>query len=324
MLKSPIPATVLRWTGFEDANDVLIHLQALVETAFKTQIKTELFVAGKKQQIWGFELETGLWVVVYFYPPQVSLTTLTTLLQIQKLAQSQNFQAPLPLFNTPHRFGQSSITIESYLAGERAPDPHKSEDIQLMAFALAGLHQATCTLHHLPQLPSQSTWQANYFSTSTSQNSHESEWLHLLTRPLHRRLKQTTGRMVISPLFWSPDQLRLTEAKIAAVYGWKQLFLQPELWAVGRAAAHFSHSFQTDQGPPPAPSEIQKFMTAFTQARGIPFITNELRFIEASITWTLAEIALQEQNSDPLNRDWEGSYREALTRHARPYYVSLV
>ncbi|MBT9545880.1 MAG: hypothetical protein IV090_10865 [Candidatus Sericytochromatia bacterium] len=323
-LKGQLPLHLLEWTGFVDFQQLLRELQALLHQTLATEIDTLLFIEGEQKQVWGFKMAQSNDLVVHFYPPERSKETLTTLLQIQKLAHAQKFQAPQTLL-PPHAFGQCRISIELCLLGSRKPHPHQSGDIQLMAQTLARLHQVTCTLHALPALPHmQIPCQALFSKAVPKERRSETEWLGVLTHTLLRRLRQETGRQVLSPMYWTPSQLQIKQQELAAVYSWSKLTLQPELWALGRAMASLGFLSQTEPGQPASTIEMQRFLATFCEVRGVPFLTSELRYLEASLTWAMAEIALKEQQSDPHNRHWEGSYREALTKHAHPYYLSLL
>lgn len=324
-LNGQLPEHLLAWTGFADFQQMLAKLQALLAETLALEIETLLFVEGQFKQVWGLKMTQGPDLVVHFYPPERSPESLTTLLQIQKLAHAQKFQAPQPLL-PPHPLGKSALSVEHCLLGKSKPHPHQNVDLRLMAQTLARLHQVTCTLHHLPHLPrSSSPWQADYFSGAVAKERRsETEWLKELTHTLLRRLRQEIGRQVLSPLYWTPSQIQLNHHELAAVYSWGKLVLQPELWALGRALAHFSRHSPAELGLPPSLIEIQKFLAAFSEVRGVPFVPAELRYLEASLTWSMAEIALEEQANDPKNLHWEGSYREALTKHAHPYYLSLL
>lgn len=323
-LNGQLPEHLLAWTGFTDFQELLAQLQALLAETLQVEIETLLFVEGQCKQVWGLKMTQGPDLVIHFYPPERSLETLTTLLQIQKLAHAQNFQAPSPIL-PPHPLGKSALSVEHCLLGSRKPHPRQNTDIRLMAQSLARLHQVTCTLHHLPHLPRRSTsWQADLFSEALPKERRtETEWLKELTHTLLRRLRQDTGRQVLSPLYWTPTQIQLNQHELTAVYSWGKLVLQPELWALGRALACFCGRSPNLSSPPPSLIEMQKFLAAFSEVRGVPFVPAELRYLEASLTWAMAEIALEEQSNDPKNLHWEGSYREALTKHAHPYYLSL-
>jgi hypothetical protein len=324
-LKGQLPVHLLEWTGFVDFQQLLRELQALLHQALEREIDTLLFVEGEQKQVWGLKMTQGDDLVIHFYPPECSGETLTTLLQIQKLAHAQKFQAPQTLL-PPHAFGQCQISVELCLLGSRKPHPHQNGDIQLMAQTLARLHQVTCTLHALPALPQmQIPCQTHLFSgAAPKERRSETEWLGALRHALQRRLRQETGRLVLSPLYWTPSQLQIKHQELAAVYSWSKLILQPELWALGRAMASLGFLSQTEPGQPASTIEMQRFLATFCEVRGVPFLASELRYLEACLTWAMAEIALKEQQGDPHNRHWEGSYREALTKHAHPYYLSLI
>jgi hypothetical protein len=175
-LKGQLPIHLLEWTGFVDFQQLLRELQALLHQTLAKEIDTLLFVEGEQKQVWGLKMTQGPDLVIHFCPPERSGETLTTLLQIQKLAHAQKFQAPQTLL-PPHALGQCQISVELCLLGSRKPHPHQSGDIQLMAQTLARLHQVTCTLHALPALPQTQTPSQSHLFSEPKERRSETEWL---------------------------------------------------------------------------------------------------------------------------------------------------
>ncbi|PIQ26583.1 hypothetical protein COW64_09630 [bacterium (Candidatus Blackallbacteria) CG18_big_fil_WC_8_21_14_2_50_49_26] len=325
LLKAEKIKEILAWTGFSDFITFEQTLLTLLNSHGPSEVKAFQAVHGQRQNAWVIEFKCGALEMLHLYPPEMNQAQLMAILQIQKIVHAQKYPCPLPL-SPPLQLGKTLISLEQFLHGERSLSAHHEQDIRMMAFSLAQLHQATCSFRFLPHLPAnQLSFNSKEFSKSTLKPfPPDCEWLLSLTHPLRRRLKQKVGREVLSPSEWYPEDFCFQHAKICGVFGWKTLSRESELWVVSQSVTHFTHAKYASHKAPPNPVEIKRFVAAFEEARGVPFDTKERRYLEASITWCMARTALKEQLEDPKALNWKGSYREALTQQKSPYFLSLL
>ena len=93
---------------------------------------------------------------------------------------------------------------------------------------------------------------------------------------------------VISHLDWSARNVRLSRSGVLAVYDWDSLSPAPAAVAAGQSAATWRSTGETSDTEAPPAGEIDRFLSAFAAARGIPFTEAERSVAHGAALWVMA------------------------------------
>lgn len=250
------------------------------------------FVAGWQAAVVGVELDDGREVVVKIRDPVAGLGER---LRCQARLWSAGFPCPRPLTGL-QPFGPLLASAES-LVPVQTGRPVTAAEMPAVAAALVGLvRRATAGWGGEPlgsppdwagwdRVSAASRWPRPGRGEVDLNASREPGWLRDLVVVAGARLRASTLPRVVGHVDWEPSNLGWTGDAITAVYDWDSLTVLSEAAVAGLAAA--VHPV-LDDGAGASVAQTAAFLTAYADARHVPWTAEEAGVAWAAGIWVLA------------------------------------
>ena len=252
----------------------------------------KLFTTGHLSLVMGLRLSDGQEVVIKARHPAPRLSGCYV---AQTKVHATGFACPQPLV-PPAPLGALSASAERYVPGGQplAATPLASE---LSASALAQLLACAPTPAELPSVEPAPPWAAWDHGEQgvwpvpddrdADLNAHPGpQWLDDLGQRVRARLTNSPSPAVIGHIDWEAQNLRWIGEQLLAVYDWDSIAARPEATIVGLAAA--VHTASGESLTDATDEQIETFLSAYDQARGRNFSTNERELAWAAGLWVRA------------------------------------
>ena len=256
-----------------------------------------LFYAASAGCVFGLELADGQRVVLKAYQSHWEPPFLRAVQRVQRAVAQTGFPCPTPVA-PPFAVGRGWATVESLLPD---PGPGSRLDESFLEQSAAGLvhliRSAGGLAHEDLDLHPYRRAEDDLYPTphnpifdlrgTTKGAAWIDEWAD---RSWSRRASDALPS-VIAYLDWSARNVRLTRAGIVAVYDWDSIGVASEATAAGQAAATWRSTGETLNVPSPDAGEVDRFILAFAQARGVPFSALEMAVARAAAVWVMTYAA---------------------------------
>lgn len=257
-----------------------------------------LFEAGNLSDVIGLQLADGRAVVVKARPP---VDRILACVQVQHYLWAAGFPCPQPLVG-PVPLGTLTATAEAFVPGGVQLDPGTDSPQRVAALLaqcirLAPPVEALSTLlpppawvqwdHDQPGI-----WPLPDDRPANLNEQQEPRWLDALALRVRQRLDQYQSLPVVGHVDWEAQNLRWIERRPHVVHDWDSVASRPEAVIVGAAAAVF-----TATGAPLTEATIEEtyvFLSAYEQARGQPWSSEERQVCWAAGLWVRAFNAKKE------------------------------
>lgn len=282
-----------------------------------------LFEAGNLSSVIGLQLADGRSVVVKARP---SADRILACVQVQRHLWAAGFPCPQPLAG-PVPLGHLTATAEAFVpgGGQLAPGPETPQRVAALLAQFIRLSPPVETLPTLLPSPAWVQWDHDQpgiwplpDDRPANLNEHqEPGWLDELALRVRGRLEQGHFLPVVGHVDWEAQNLRWVDQRPHVVHDWDSVASRPEAVIVGAAAAVFTatgaHLTEATI------EETQAFLTAYEQARGQPWSSEERQVCWAAGLWVRAFNAKKEAVSGtgaPLLERLASEATERLRRAA--------
>ena len=257
-----------------------------------------LFEAGHLSSVIGLQLVDGRAVVLKARPPA---DRIQACVKVQHHLWAAGFPCPQPLAG-PVPLGPWTATAEAWVPGgvQLAPGPDTPQRVAALLAQFIGLAPPVEALPTLLPSPPWVQWDHDQpgiwplpDDRPANLNEHqEPRWLDELALRVRGRLEQCHFLPVVGHGDWEAQNLRWIDRRPHVVHDWDSVASRPEAVIVGAAAAVF-----TATGAPLTEAtleETQAFLTAYEQARGQPWSSEERQVCWAAGLWVRAFNAKKE------------------------------
>jgi len=256
-----------------------------------------LFYAASAGCVFGLQLDDGQQVVLKAYQTHWEPPFLRAVQRVQRAVALTGFPCPTPLA-PPLAVGGGWVTVESLLP-DPGPGPRLDEtSLEQSAAGLVALIRSCRGLAHDDlDLHPHRTPEGDLYPAPHSPifdrrgTTMGAEWIDEWAERSGSRRAADSLPSVIAYLDWSARNVRLTRSGIVAVYDWDSIGVASEATAAGQAAATWRSTGETLNVPSPDAGEVNRFIAAFAQARGVPFSALEIGVARAAAVWVMAYTA---------------------------------
>lgn len=286
--------------GTEGPAEIAAALRGVCRAQLGARIESCSFYQSSVGCVAGLHLDDGRHVVLKVHQPDRTLERLRACYHVQHLLAQRGFACPRPIMS-PSPLGDGTralVTAEQYLrVGERV-DGHDPEGCRAIARALRklveladparvgeGLTRSWFTGLGERLWPRPHNALFDFEATAAG-----AEWIDELAR--RARAVPLAGEPVVGHFDWRIEHLLFQDGELTTAYDWDSVHLELEPVVVGAAAHAFTAQWDREGIPPaPTPTDIERFMDAYQQARGAPFSAAELATARAACVYTTAYTA---------------------------------
>jgi hypothetical protein len=320
------PAFTRSILGAADPVEVRRYLDAFCQERLGSRVEEILSFNLSVGATFGLLLENGRRVFLKAHPPERPEEYLWAVHRVQAHLYSRGFPAPRPLAG-PAPFGIGLATVDEFVDAGEPPDGHDPQVRKLAARTLALQIALAGEVEDLRGLEQGWPWPAAGELWPPPHNalfdfdatSKGAAWIDDTAARAREVVDGFDGRIVVGHTDWSVDHLRVADGEIRIVYDWDSLRPEKEVVVVGIAASNFTSTWRLGVPNPPSPEETWLFVEDYEGARGEPFSGAEREALAAAAIYAVAYIARCEHAIDPEGGELQGSFREALPRHADAY-----
>jgi hypothetical protein len=244
----------------------------------------------------GFQLVSGLDVVVKIVKWGVTKERLTHIHRVQRYLASKGLPAPMPLFG-PEQIENGFGVIEELKPGHEA-NGFDDEVRRSIAYGLRRFVEAAQPLvgdamvgTPLVLLNDYDTlWpEAHDLRFDFEVTTEGADWIDDYGADARRHLTEVIGEPAIGHFDWRVQNLAFRGSDIVAIYDWDSVGVGPEAVIVGCAAASFSSTWlQPEFDTLPTLEQMRSFVSHYEEARGKPFDAEERRTLDAANLWLCA------------------------------------
>jgi Ser/Thr protein kinase RdoA (MazF antagonist) len=267
-----------------------------------------LFYIASSGCVFGLRLHDGRSVVLKAYQSHWQLPFLRAVQRVQGALATSGFPCPAPLAG-PVPVGPGWAMLESYLADPGLADPGVADpgpgprlrDDRFMEQSIAGLVRLIESARGVDssglELDPFLTEEGALYPTPHSPifdfpgTAEGAEWIDGWARRARAIRSSGEAAPVIAHLDWSARNVRLAPSGVTAVYDWDAVGLAPEAVVAGQAAATWRSTGETGDTRAPGADEIERFITSFGRASGMPFSPRESKVARAASVWVMAYTA---------------------------------
>jgi Phosphotransferase enzyme family len=282
----------------------------------------EIFRSGYLSSVIGLRLTDGRKVVVKVRP---SSPRIAACVEVQRRLFQAGYPCPGPLTGaTP--FGDDIATAEAYVpGGAELPSPDQAAHAFAEAFArLIALAPRPEEVPALDPAPSWAAW--NHAGTGLWPRPEDGEvdlnevagppWIDDAGRQARDRLRAGGSEAVIGHCDWLASNLRWSGDALLVVHDWDSMTADSEAVLAGFAAALYS-TVSADELA--TVGDTERFLIAYSQARGREFPPGELERSWAAGVWTRAyDARYQHAAGEAVTSLSETEARERLRRTGMP------
>jgi hypothetical protein len=289
--------------GTEEPAAIADAICRLCEHELGSPVNEGLFYAASVGCVAGARLADGSDVVVKAYQPRWTAAFLRGVGEVQAHLAAVGFPCPRPIAG-PLRLGRALAVVEEHLPD---PGPAPIEPAMLRASAaglaeqvrLCGRLDGAALRDHPLRSPTSSLYPEPHSPVfDFAATAPGAEWIDALAARAKTRRDGDESAPVIAHTDWSARNVRLSAARVLAVYDWDSLALVPESTAVGQAAATWSATAEPGERAPSV-AEIVEYVGRYEQARGRVFSRDEHRAIGGAVVYLLAYASRCEHAIDP-------------------------
>ncbi|MBB5857867.1 phosphotransferase family protein [Amycolatopsis umgeniensis] len=281
----------------------------------------EIFSSGHLSTVIGLRLADGQDVVVKVRPDSPRMAACV---EVQRRLFKAGYPCPQPLTRA-EAFGEDVATAEAYVPGG-APLP--SEDHAGRAFAeafarLIRLAPSPAEVSTLDPAPSWAAWDHAEGGLWPCPEGSDvdlngvagPEWIDDAGRRARNRLRAGESEAVIGHCDWIAGNLRWSGNALLVVHDWDSTIVDSEAVLVGFAAALYS---TVDVDELATVEDTERFLDAYSHARGRELSADELELSWAAGVWTRAyDAKYQHTVGKPVTSLSESEARERLRRSGK-------
>jgi hypothetical protein len=285
--------------------------------------RAALFYRSSVGAVAGLLLEDGRRVVLKAYQPDRSRERLEEVVRLQRHLAVLGCLAPEVLAG-PLPLGNGHAVIERYVERGSTRDGHEPKVRTALA---AALHSIVQTLEPfvaesgLPPIllgarPAGALWpkphSAMFDLEATRAGAEEIDAIAVQALPL----LQPEGRSVLGHSDWRAEHVHFEGDTPVAGFDWDSLCKESEAALVGAIA----HAFCADWSRPghiqaPTLDESRAFVSAYEQARGVPFAGAERRLCGAAFAYGVAYSARCGHAIGKKEREQPGTFHQLIAEH---------
>lgn len=149
------------------------------------------------------------------------------------------------------------------------------------------------------------------------------DWIDEIAAKSKEIINSIPDNLVLGHCDWSLKHFRFIDDEIVMIYDWDSLCLQDEYHLLGIAASTFTTTWDIPVKITPSQQEAYEFVKEYEKFRGKKFTKEELMRISACSTYIIAYTARCELAVDPNNNNFEGSFRQALSKMVGDNYLGI-
>jgi hypothetical protein len=278
----------------------------------------EIFRAGYLSAVIGLRLADGREVVVKVRPDSPRIAACV---EVQRRMFQAGYPCPQP-FTGVAAFGEDVATAEACVPGG-ATLPEGDHAARAFAEAFAWLIRLAPRLDEVASLDPAPSWAAwNHAEPGLWPPPDESdvnlnggagpEWIDDAGRRARDRLRASESEAVIGHCDWLAGNLRWSGDEPLVVHDWDSMTPDSEAVLVGFAAALYSTVREDELA---TVEDTERFLVAYSNARGREFTAGELERSWAAGVWTRAyDAKYQYTAGQPITSLSENEARERLRR----------
>jgi Ser/Thr protein kinase RdoA (MazF antagonist) len=271
-------------------------VEQLVQENLGRPVAGAAFATKSVGAVFGLELASGEAVVLKLYDKTQSRASLAAVHRC--MARVVEAGVPAPTVLSDVFVTQDGIPGAFYeLIDGESRDGHQPAVRKALAQVLARPCQILSDEppSELPSAPTRGDvlWPAPHRSFLSLEGSHsqEAEWMDQIGRRAQAAIKaQMLGPLPVHS-DWGVKNARFRGDAICAVYDWDSLVVVSEAEMVGRASIQFTAQWDFPARLTPDPAEVTAFVADYEEARARPFSSLERQVVEASATYSVAQIA---------------------------------
>ncbi|MBC8059726.1 MAG: hypothetical protein H7Y18_03585 [Clostridiaceae bacterium] len=322
--------------GMTDAKKLTEFINDFCELNLGSEIIDCLYAGFSVGASFGLGLKNGEKIFLKINKPNsndsitpFSLESLKAMSQVQEYLSDNDFQCPKVILH-PVEYGSVIVTVNEFIDIGVQKDAHDPLIRKVMAQKFAELIKITT-----PYISLKGFEYFNIFDTKRlypvphnalfdfTVNEKATAWIDEIAQKSKEVINSIDKNLVLGHCDWSLKHFHFIDDKIVMIYDWDSLFLQDEYHLLGIAASTFTTTWDIPVKITPSQVEAYEFVKEYEYVREKSFTKEELKKISASATYIMAYTARCESAIDPLNKNFQGSFRQALRDMVGDNYLGI-
>ncbi|MBK1813282.1 hypothetical protein JHL18_21910 [Clostridium sp. YIM B02505] len=317
-----------------------VSLTKFVDDFCKTYLKSEVgecLYAGLSVGVsFGLKLKNGQEIFLKINKPnnddsiaQCSFEGMNAISRVQEKLSEYKFPCP-KIIMPPIEYRDVIVTVNSYEDIGTQKDAHNPSIRKVIAEKYAELIKLTNPYintdgfkyfnfyknEKLFPAPHNALFDFNKAGTAAT-------WIDNIASRSKEIINSIPENLVLGHCDWSLKHFRFINDEIVMIYDWDSLSLQDEYHLLGIAASTFTTTWDIPVKITPSQNEAYEFVREYENVRGKKFTKEELMKISACSTYIMAYTARCELAVDPNNNNFEGSFRQALSKMVGDNYLGI-
>jgi hypothetical protein len=322
--------------GTSSTEQIVLQINNFCKRNLGSSISSCLYIGFSVGASFGLELENGTNIFLKVHKPSsketitaITKESLTAISRVQKSLAESGFPCPNVILE-PTELDNGIATVDVFANPGELQDAHNPEIRRAIADTLAELVRKTepykymngltygrfCSSQSLYPIPHNDLF--NFDETSKG-----AEWIDAIAENAKKTVSNINGHIVLGHVDWSLKHFRFENNQVVMIYDWDSLKLEDELNVLGIAAATFTTTWDIPVKITPSQEESYYFVKEYEHFRRKRFSSEEMTKISAAATYCLAYVARCEHALDQKNKNYEGSFRQALASMVGDNYFNL-
>jgi len=322
--------------GIADANKLTEFINNFCVLSFKSEIIDCLFAGFSVGASFGLQLKNGQKIFLKINKPDCddsitpfSLEGLKAISQVQGYLSDYAFPCPKVILH-PVEYRGVIITVNEFIDIGIQEDAHNPLIRKTMAEKFAELIKITSPCISMNDFSYINIFEKERLYPSPHNalfdfnvTGKDAGWIDEIALRSKKVINSIDKNLVLGHCDWSLKHFRFIDKKIVMIYDWDSLCIQDEYHLLGIAASTFTTTWDIPVKINPSQAEANEFVKEYEYVRQRRFTKEELRKISASATYIMAYTARCELSMDPLNKTFNGSFRQALSNMVGDNYLGI-
>lgn len=322
--------------GTTDAVSLAEFVDVFCNTYLQSEVEECLYAGFSVGASFGLKLKDGQEIFLKINKPnnddsiaQCSFEGMKAISTVQEKLSESKFPCPEVVIS-PIEYGDVIVTVNSYNDIGVQKDAHNPSIRKAIAEKYGQLIKLTD--------PYIKTYGFKYFNFYKNDKLFPSphnalfdfnkagtaaDWIDNIASRSKKIINSIPENLVLGHCDWSLKHFRFINDEIVMIYDWDSLCLQDEYHLLGIAASTFTTTWDIPVRITPSQNEAYEFVREYENARGKKFTKEELMKISACSTYIISYTARCELAVDPDNNNFEGSFRQALSKMVGDNYLGI-
>ncbi|GKU25057.1 hypothetical protein [Clostridium folliculivorans] len=322
--------------GTTDAESLTEFVNDFCKTYLKSEVGECLYAGLSVGASFGLKLNNGQEIFLKINKPnnddsiaQCSFEGMKAISTVQEKLSEYQFPCPKVIIS-PVEYRDVIVTVNSYEDIGAQIDAHNPSIRKSIAEKYAELIKRTD-----PFIKTEGFKYFNFYKNDklfpTPHNAlfdfnkagTAANWIDNIASRSKKIINSIPENLVLGHCDWSLKHFRFVNDEMIMIYDWDSLCLQDEYHLLGIAASTFTTTWDIPVKITPSQHEAYEFVREYESVRGKKFTKEELMKISACSTYIMSYTARCELAVDPDNNNFEGSFRQALSKMTGDNYLGI-